>query len=416
MVHLPSFHSTGTARTPGVRRGRLVPYSVLVYCTRACVLRKVFLFYARTAGGARKVAVSSALFRWHRRMLDPEESGSAVWLARALTRLPAAVYSLAAKLRNWLYRRGVLPSRSVSVPVISVGNITAGGTGKTPLVAWLARLLVIHKLRPATLSRGYGRDDRSGLDDENRMLARMAPDVPIVVNPHRLKGAETAISEHGADVLLLDDGFQHRRIGRDLDIVVIDALQPFGGGHMLPRGLLREPLSGLRRADFLIINRANLVTEHQLERLRRHLGNLAPDAPLACCNTLARGLRDVPDGEDHPLERLRTGKWCAFCAIGNPEGFRRVLIREGCTPPSFHVFADHHAYTAQDVTALLSEAAALECQGVVTTEKDAVKVERLLAQPGLASVPVYALQTELEFTSGCPELTAAILEAAGRSL
>jgi len=333
-------------------------------------------------------------------------------MLRGLLRLPAALYGLAAHARNALYHSGLRAVHAADVPVLSVGNITAGGTGKTPMVAWLARLMIIHKRRPAILSRGYGRHGELDLDDENTLLRRETEDVPIVVNPDRVGGAATAVSRHGADVLILDDGFQHRRLARDLDIVLIDAVWPFGGGHMLPRGLLREPLRGLARADVLLITRAGLVREQQLEQVKERLAGLAPEAVLACCVTQPSGLRALaPGGGMEPAQRLNRGRWAAFCGIGNPEGFRLTLKQAGCRLAFFRAFADHEAYTRAQIEKVVSAAQEADCEAVVTTEKDAVKVERLLRKP---SVPLYALQVDMELTEGSAELTCEILAALGR--
>jgi tetraacyldisaccharide 4'-kinase len=321
---------------------------------------------------------------------------------------------LAAALRNRLYDRGWKRVHRADAPVISVGNITAGGTGKTPLVAWLARLLVIRKMRPAILSRGYGRDPGRGIDDENAVLARLAGGVPVVVDADRVRGAATAVRQHGADVLVLDDGFQHRRLARDLDIVLLDALWPFGAGHMLPRGLLREPLRGLSRAGFLLTTRCDLVTADRLEAIQARLHELAPGVPQACCRTVVHELRPLVGEEGNaPPEAMGEGRWLAFCGIGNPEGFRLTLEHAGCKPLALRVFADHERYTEAQVASLLDEAHVAGCAGLLTTEKDAVKVAPLLA--GGPAVPVYAVHTDLDFAAGSEALTAAILDAIGRS-
>jgi tetraacyldisaccharide 4'-kinase len=334
-------------------------------------------------------------------------------VARAALSGAAAVYGVGVGARNALYRTGLRSSRRVGAPVISVGNITAGGTGKTPFVAWLAHLLVIHKLRPAILSRGYGR--HGGLDDENRMLAEHVPGVPIVVDPRRVRGAETAIREHGAEVLVLDDGFQHRRIARDLDIVLVDALWPFGAGHLLPRGLLREPLKELARADLLLVTRTELVDAERLDDIKGRLRELAPRTPVACAAIRPHGLRPLRrgGGESLGVEFLKERRWAAFCGIGNPEAFGLTLERAGCEVAFLEAFADHEPYSASQIGEVVDRAHAAGCERIVTTEKDAVKVAPLLSR--LPAPHLYALQTDLEFADGAEELTAAVLEAVGLS-
>jgi tetraacyldisaccharide 4'-kinase len=357
------------------------------------------------------VGVRARLFRFHREVIAPDRRGLRLSIVRTLLSFPAAAYRFVASARNRLYDSGWKRPRRVGIPVISVGNITAGGTGKTPLVAWLARLMVIRKMRPAILSRGYGRDPGTGLDDENRMLQQQAQDVPIVIDPNRLRGAELAQSQHQANVLILDDGFQHRRIHRDLDIVLVDALWPFGAGHMLPRGLLREPLEGLARADFLLVTRSDLVTRDRLEAIRTQLRALAPHAPVCCCRTSVVGL--LPLGRESQLSQsaagLEGGTWAAFCGIGNPEGFRLMLELTGCHLGSFTVFGDHEPYTAAMVDDLFRRAQDAGCAGLLTTEKDAVKLQELL--PAEPPLPLYAVQTDLDFTENSDALTAAIIAA-----
>ncbi len=360
------------------------------------------------------MAVSAGLFRLHRALIAPDRRGPLLAAARAILGLAAVGYRLGSGARNRLYRAGWISSRRADVPVISVGNITAGGTGKTPFVAWLARLMVIQKMRPAILSRGYGRDAGLGVDDENALLRRLADEVPVVVDPDRIRGAGTAIRRHEANVLILDDGFQHRRIARDLDIVLLDAVWPFGAGHLLPRGLLREPLRSLRRADFLLITRTELVDAGRLDAIKKKLEETAPDVPVACSKNVVQGLHPLREGAGGDLgpEALKEGRWAAFCGIGNPEGFRLTLEKAGCDVGAFCVFSDHQRYRRRHVERIAARARAARCDRIVTTEKDAVKVERLPEPGGLP--PVYVLRTGLDFTEGSAALVAAIVKVVER--
>ncbi len=360
------------------------------------------------------MGAGAGLFRFHRAVISRDRRGPLLTLARGGLRLAALGYGLGVRARNGLYRLGLRRPRRAEVPVISVGNITAGGTGKTPFVAWLARLLVIRKMRPVILSRGYGRHEGLGVDDENLMLERLAGHTPVVVDPDRARGAEKAVRDHGADVLILDDGFQHRRIARDLDVVLIDAVWPFGAGHLLPRGLLREPLKELRRAGLFLITRADLVAAAPLDRIRKRLHELGRGVPIACCRTVPGGLRPLGTDGAGALEpeALKDGRWAAFCGIGNPEGFRLTLRKAGCDLEFLSVFSDHERYSRRQVELLLRQAAEAGCDRVVTTEKDAVKVERLLR--GRPTPPIYALQTGLDITEGSDALAAAILQAVAK--
>jgi len=345
--------------------------------------------------------------------MSPDRGGAVLTVARGGLHLAAAAYGMGVRARNCLYDLNIRKAHAAGVPVISVGNITAGGTGKTPFVAWLARLMAIHKMRPAILSRGYGRHEHLGVDDENAMLAQHLADIPIVVDPDRVRGAQTALREHDAELLILDDGFQHRRIARDLDIVLIDAVWPFGGGHLLPRGLLREPLGQLARSGFIVVTRSGLVSTRDRQAIKEQLAHAARGVPVAFCDCTIEGIRPL-HGEvpaPHPQD-LASGQWAAFCGIGNPEGFRLTLERAGCSPAPFTVFPDHERYALAQIDRILAEAQKVGCTGILTTEKDAVKVEKLLPKP--SQVPIYTVQTALEFQEGSDALTAAILSAVGR--
>ncbi len=357
----------------------------------------------------------AGLFRLHRAVIDPQQRSVGLTVLRGTLTAAEWAYAAAVSVRNCLYHTGARKQIKADVPVISVGNITAGGTGKTPFVAWLARLLAIHKLNAAILSRGYGRHERLGVDDENELLARQVADTPIVVDPKRVRGAREAVSRHGAELVILDDGFQHRRLARDLDIVLVDAVWPFGGGHLLPRGLLREPLRELARADVLVITRAGLVSSERLRTVKKRLGRYAPKAPMAVCDSNPTGLRRLLSNEKPAtdLSRIRTGCWAAFCGIGNPESFRLMLTNAGCDLVLHSVFSDHEKYTRSQIERVLRQADGQDCIGVLTTEKDAAKVERLLDAP--TPLPIYAVQADLEFLEGSEALVSAILDAAGKT-
>lgn len=353
----------------------------------------------------------------HRRIIDPEEGGDALTVCRAVLAIPAILYGLLARLRNRAYDTGLKSVQRVNRPVISVGNITAGGTGKTPFVAWLCERLRSAAQKPAILSRGYGANERTGVDDENEMLASVIPDVPVVVNPDRVAGAKMAIEDHDADVLVMDDGFQHRRLHRDLDIVLIDALQPFGGGHMLPRGTLREPPGGLRRAEVVVITRAGQVSDAHLSELTEELRKYSDPVALATANHAPVGLEPVGQERKESLsgscEEVRAQRWGAFCALGNPEGFRRTLEEIGVEVAFFRAFPDHHAYERKDLEQLQRRALTEDCRGLLTTQKDAVKVSSL-SEHG-CPLPILAVEVRMAFGRGEEELWDTISQKLGLS-
>jgi tetraacyldisaccharide 4'-kinase len=308
-------------------------------------------------------------------------------------------YAAAVAWRNRRYDRGSAEVRRVSVPVVSVGNITLGGVGKTPLVEWLARWFRQRGVRVTLISRGYGAE-AGARNDEALELEQKLPDVPHVQNPDRVEAAEMAIEEFECQLILLDDAFQHRRIHRDLDLVVLDALEPFGFEHVFPRGALREPLSGLRRADAIVLSRADLISADERAAIRRRVARYAPRAAWVEMRHRPRVLL-AADGREESLDRLREATVAAFCGIGNPAGFRRTLEGCGCRVLDLREFPDHHPYTRQDLESLAKWAAAQNgAERIVCTHKDLVKIGETVLGP----LPLWALVIGVEILAGQEEL------------
>jgi len=311
------------------------------------------------------------------------------------------------RLRNWRYDSGRAAIHFVSVPVVSVGNLTLGGTGKTPLVEWLARWFRARGVRVAIISRGYGAQAASR-NDEALELDERLPDVPHLQNADRVEAAQTAVEEFDCQLILLDDAFQHRRLARALDIVLIDALEPFGFGHVFPRGTLREPLSGLRRAHVVALSRADMLTPEGRDRIRQAVRRYAPHAAWVETTHAPQRLL-ASGGLEQALATLKGAKVAAFCGIGNPAGFRHTLSRCGCELIDLREFADHYAYQRADVESLTAWArdlsAARNISAVLCTHKDLVK----LAVDELGGVPLWAVAIGLEITAGQSELEATLL-------
>jgi tetraacyldisaccharide 4'-kinase len=303
-------------------------------------------------------------------------------------------YTAAVRWRNRRYDRGAATIRRIGVPVVSVGNLTLGGTGKTPLVGWLARWYQRRGVRVAILSRGYGAKAGEA-NDEALELRGSLPEVPHLQNPDRVAAAEDVIARLGAQLLVLDDGFQHRRLGRDLDIVLLDALEPFGFDHVFPRGTLREPVDGLRRADVVAISRADLLDAADRAALRQVVRRHAPQAVGAEVAHVPRRLISAA-GAETPLEGVRGQPVAAFCGIGNPVGFRRTLDACGCRVLGFREFPDHHRYGRADIESLSAWAGGLGIAAVLCTGKDLVK----LSVDCLGGHPLWAVGIELEFLTG----------------
>ena len=306
------------------------------------------------------------------------------------------------KFRNRRYDRGQSEVHRVEVPVISVGNLSLGGTGKTPLVEWLARWFRQREVRVSIVSRGYGAE-QGERNDEALELELALPDVPHLQNPNRVEAAQLAVEELETQLILLDDGFQHRRLGRDLDIVLIDATEPFGFGHVFPRGTLREPLAGLHRADVMVLSRADILESAEREKIRLRVSELAPN--VTWCEVVHQPARLMDaDGGESPLDFQSHEKVAAFCGIGNPAGFRHTLESLGCQLTWWREFPDHHNYTRDDVDLLA--AWAKDADRILCTRKDLVK----LGVAQLGNVPLFAVAIELAFLHGQDEL-AKVLES-----
>ena len=344
-----------------------------------------------------------------RRLVDGSQRGAAATLARAGLAALALPYATAVTIRNVAYDCGIAATRWAAVPVVSVGNLTLGGTGKTPLVAWVAGRCVAAGRRPAIVSRGYGAA-RGQMSDEAADLALVLPGVPHVADRDRVAAAAEAVAR-GADAIVLDDGFQHRRLARDLDIVAVDATDPFGCGHIFPRGLLREPLAGLRRAHAVVLTRADAVDADRRHALMDALGDICRKSGpqvWAEATHAPRRLRTATN-EHLPLEALRGRRVAAFCGIGNPAAFRLALERLGADLFDFRTYPDHHAYSAADTATLASWASTARADLVVTTLKDLVKVRT----ESLGGIQLAALEIAIEFLAGGAGLETLVRRAVG---
>jgi tetraacyldisaccharide 4'-kinase len=331
------------------------------------------------------------------RLIRGETRGLAAAAARCGLSAAALGYRIAAAVRNAAFDHGLRLVTKVSVPVVSIGNISLGGTGKTPMVEWVARWYREREIRVAILSRGYG--ESAGLNDEGRVLEDNLPDVPHLQNRDRVRLAHTAVEELESELLVLDDGFQHRRLARDLDIILLDALQPPSVNRIFPRGLLREPMPALRRAHVVVLSRADLVDSAVRADIRTKVKRVAPTAHWVEARHAPRDLVDA-EGVGTPLNEAVNTRVAAFCGIGNPDGFRRTLEVLGVELIDFRVFPDHHAYSRTDISDLISWLGNVHADLALTTQKDLVKVRTQT----LGAVPLRALRIGLEIVRGQGEL------------
>jgi len=337
--------------------------------------------------------------RYIRAVMSGAAAGIAPTTLRAALSLAEPLYASATILRNRLYDAGAFAARRLSRPVISIGNITTGGTGKTPMVRWLSERLRDDGHRVAILSRGYGAPV-GGAGDELLMLQRLLNDpaaskVWLRASPNRVAAGHALLAQHPEiDVFVLDDGFQHRRAARDLDVVLISALEPFGFGHMLPRGLLREPLRGVRRAGAVVITHADEVPFETLSEIERQVRRHHPGVPTYRAIHTQIGLR-ASSAPEQPMDELSRRRFFAFCGLANPEALDRQLSRFGQAYIGRRWFADHHDYTAADLERLTEEARRSGAELLVTTEKDWVKVEPIAASPD--RLPIWPIDMRIRF-------------------
>jgi tetraacyldisaccharide 4'-kinase len=318
------------------------------------------------------------------------------WRARLLKpclRVFSLPYRLIIEVRNRMFDWRLRSEYRPAVPVISLGNLTTGGTGKTPFVAYLAQWFQSQGLQVALLSRGY-RALPGEVNDEKRLLDRLCPGIPHYQNPNRCASAAQAVTD-GAQLLILDDGFQHRKLARDLDIVLIDVVCPWGYGALLPRGLLREPKSSLRRADFVMLTRTDQCSPAALENLTDEIVRMFPRDRIAYAVFRPQGLVNV-SGETQSLESVAGKKVWAFCAIGNPEGFRQTLETAGFCVTGMQVFPDHHHYSSGELQDVGLQAAAASADLILTTGKDLVKI----SEQKFCEIPVWAVEIGAEITEG----------------
>ncbi len=330
----------------------------------------------------------------------------------------AIFYRVVLALRLSGYNVGVLKRTTLPVPVISVGNITLGGAGKTPFVEYIANHIKKRGKKVAVLSRGYGSKKTSVKDgtqgetvtynDEHLVLCENLTDVPNIINHDRVSGGRRAISEHKVDCLLLDDGFQHVRLDRNLDVVLISAINPFGFGNVIPRGFLREPLKNLKRASVFIITHTNLCERIEIDEIRNKLCELDSSVPIV--ESIHEPLSfESLSGEivASDVKWINNRKIYAFCAIGSPGSFSKSLEFLGSDLVGFRSFLDHHFYTCEELEEVVNEAETAGAELIVITQKDKVKIAAILDEEDrkLSKIPFAVLKIGAKIikNGGCLE-------------
>lgn len=325
--------------------------------------------------------------RYFFQILEGRKKGLWPQILLFLLHILSLPYGFVVISRRFLYSLGILPRKRAEVPVISVGNITVGGTGKTPLVRYLTQFYREQGFSPAILLRGYGGafQGEAGLvtdghtlhmeakqaGEEAVMMAWQMPGVPILIGKKRIACAHMAAEKLDIDLLILDDGFQHLQIRRQLDLVAVDATNPFGYGYLLPRGLLREPLRTLKSAQILVLTKVDQVPARRLQRIKDNLKQKAPGSLLVEAGYRAVFLRDLPGEKTLPLD-LHRERILAFSGIGNPRSFEETIKGLGGEITARLRFPDHHSYTEEEILHIFSLAFQRRVDLIITTEKDAI--------------------------------------------
>ncbi len=349
-------------------------------------------------------------------------------------RMFSLLFTGVVQLRWWLYRKRILHDQPLGCLVVVVGNLTVGGTGKTPVVEKFARTLHERGRRVAILSRGYGSksegllrkwwrrlshigeppprivsDGRSVLmnseeaGDEPYMLARNLPGVVVLVDRNRVKAGTYAIQKFGVDTLILDDGFQYLPLKGRLNLLLIDKNNPFGNSHLLPRGILREPIKHLSRASYIFLTKSNGQPDPELDALIQEHN---PHAEVIECSHQPQFLQNVFDPNDRrPLEDLKGRRIAAFSGIAVPESFENFLIQYGAQILYSKRFFDHHRFTEEELELVFRSAEEADTDYVVITEKDAVRIDQI---PDGHRLPLYYLRLEIELLSGRDDFEAAV--------
>ncbi|MBQ4471516.1 MAG: tetraacyldisaccharide 4'-kinase [Kiritimatiellae bacterium] len=333
-----------------------------------------------------------------------EDQPSGIRFLLAFLKAVSFIFAVVVHIRYALYRFGVIRRYPLGVQVISIGNVTAGGTGKTPVTEIFARTLAAENRKVAILSRGYRRKEapwwqrifsqviepplvvsdgkRVLLDaatggDEPYMLASNLPGVAVIVDRNRVKAGRYAIKRLGCNTLILDDGFQYQKLKHSIEVVLVDSTNPFGNGNMLPRGILREPARNLSRADIIFLTKCRGDVSRVKEEIRRY----NTKAEIVECNHTPRVLKDVWSKEEFPLSWLQGKTACTLSGIASPKGFENSLRRLGAKVVWCERYADHHRYEASEVLYALNRTADMGADALVTTEKDAVRFPRFETVP-----------------------------------
>jgi tetraacyldisaccharide 4'-kinase len=342
-------------------------------------------------------------------LVTDKSQGFLVGIFKIILFILSLIYGLTVRVLTFIYR--IRPYR-LNCKVISVGNITLGGTGKTTLVESIARYLKEQEHKVAILSRGYGghkqhiasakcttKQEEHAVDykimgDEPYMLSRNLGNIPVIVDKNRIRAAQRAIRDYQVDTVILDDGFQQWRINKDLEIVAVDATNPLGNSYLLPRGILREPTSSLRRADVFVLTKINLNADYR--KIKKTLNNINSDASIVEAAYKSEGFYKFGQSRDALLDpkEFQGSQACLFCAIADPDSFESLISNLGIKISASLRFTDHYLYTEQDLDKIIGESKQKGANIIITTEKDAVRLSAFSHK--LVTANCFILRIKLE--------------------
>ncbi len=345
-------------------------------------------------------------------VIDGTRKGIDAACLRVILRGFSLLYCIAVMMVRCAYRIGFFKAYDLGFPVISIGNITWGGAGKTPLVEWLVKDLLALGQKPVVLTRGYMSGARGccqkNQSDEVELLRRAFDGkVPVIANKSRVQGALMVPADYARDVFVLDDGFQHWQVKRDLNIVVIDALDPFGHGAMIPRGSLREPVSALKYADVCVISRSDLAPE-AVAGIRKKITAVAPGMRFAEAVHRPKIFLELKTGDAHALSYVQNRPVVLLSGIGSPRGFERTVQSLGADVKHHMIYPDHYCYQSLDIQQVLSCMEKYGVCDVITTAKDAVKLNMFLKE-FLQKRKVLSLLIDMDIVNGEEVLKDAIV-------
>ncbi|MCB9771166.1 MAG: tetraacyldisaccharide 4'-kinase [Candidatus Omnitrophica bacterium] len=347
------------------------------------------------------------------RVITGQVSGFVAAIVKFFLYILSLIFGVIINVRNLLIERGNLQVIDLGKPVISVGNITWGGVGKTPFVIFLVEYFSAHGLKSAILTRGYMKNVGrvNTLSDEALMLKQQIPDIPVGVGADRVSESRKILRDQPVDVFILDDGFQHRKVKRDIDIVLIDTTNPFGNNELIPAGILREPLSALKRAQIIVLTKTdlNLSAAQVLEERLRKINNVCP---IAWAVHSPSGLVDLFGNDEEQLIDLRGKRVVSFCSIGDPKSFEESLNTTGALIDRSFIFPDHHVYLERDIQKIIAHAQQTGIEILVTTAKDSVKI--LQFQRHFTSCRCLILKIKIELRTGKNEVFKRIDHLLGR--